>query len=287
MPPDEGMLDGEDDGGVLAVGRLREARGDDWARSELLGHLRRLRRADAQKDSSYRWLLAQRLIAEGPEGDSSLTATTLSYMLSADALETISFMLEPIAYKFLVLNSHADKDGSISHSGAVMEWTLLWDIYLKYIGDGDRWTAYEALAQGLSARGRRTELWTRLTGEMAMRALEGADITPESVMENLEYKPGYGYDAQIQFFKNVLGHFSAAELSMFLRFATGIGRLPANRRFPGGQKLTIRFLPDQQDRLPTAHTCFWTMDVPPYEDELDLEQKLRQAIAAPQPFTFS
>merc|ERR1719478_1010964 len=98
-------------------------------------------------------------------------------------------MLEPLAYRFLVQSSLADKDGSIRHAGAVFEWTLLWDIYLKYLGDGDRWTAYEALALGLSARGRRMELWTRLTGQMTVEALEGAELTPESVLDNLEYKP--------------------------------------------------------------------------------------------------
>lgn len=286
MPPDEGVRDGEVDGGVAALSRLREARGDDWARSELLDMFR-LRRADAQKDSSYRWMLGQRIMAEGPEADTSLAATTSSYLLSSDVLETISYMLGPLAYKFLEQNSNADKDGAISHDGAVMEWALLWDIYLKYVGDGDRWTAYEALALGLTARGRRMELWTRLTGQMVVEALDGSELTPEAVLANLEYKPGYGYDKQIQFFKNVLGHFTAPELSLFLRFSTGIGRLPANRRFPSGQMLTIRFMPDQPERLPTAHTCFWVVDVPPYEDELDLEQKLRQAIAAPQPFTFS
>jgi hypothetical protein len=273
MPPDEGMTDSEQDDGVAALCRLRDARGDDWARSELLDLLRRLRRADPQKDSSYRWLLGQRTIIEGSEAHASRVSTSASFMLSADSLETISYMLAMAPYKFLVQNSQAEKEGSMSHTGAVMEWALLWDLYLKYVGDGDRWTAYEAFALGLSARGRRRDLWVHLTGQVAMEALEGSALTPEAVLDNLEYKPGYGYDSQIQFFKNVLGAFTAPELSLFLRFATGIGRLPTNGRFPSGQKLTIRFMPDQQERLPTAHTCFWVVDVPPYEDELDLEQR--------------
>lgn len=269
---------------LRALVQHRSARGDDWARSELLDLLRRLRRADMQKERSYRWMLAQRISIVGPEAGRGMSSV---YTTSKDALETFSCMLDKRSHQFLVQSSHMEKDGSIKHSGAVLEWTLLWDVYLKYLGGGDRWLAYEALANGLSAGGRRTDIWLQLTGEQTVEALEGVSLTPDIVIANLEFKPPYGYDKQIQSFKAILANASAEELSMFLRFATGIGRLPANRRFPNGQKLTIRFLPDQLDRLPQAHTCFWIVDVPPYDDELDMEQKLRQAIAAPQPFTFS
>merc|ERR1712137_86920 len=108
-----------------------------------------------------------------------------------------------------------------------------------------------------TSRGRRFELWAPLTGEQVMEALEGVSLTPEVVRSNLEFKPNYGYAKQIEFFNSILDEFSADELSMFLRFATGIGKLPASRRFPTGQRLTIRFMPDHLDRLPSAHTCFW------------------------------
>jgi len=163
----------------------------------------------------------------------------------------------------------------------------LWDLYLKYLGDGDRWLAYESLRDGLTARGRRWDMWALLTGDQMVQLLEGAPLTPASIISNLEFKPNYGYDVQIQAFKNALERFSSDELSSFLRFSTGIGKLPASRRFPAGQKLTIRFMPDNLDRLPSAHTCFWTVDLPPYEDPEDLASKLRLAIAAPQPFALS
>ncbi|CAE8663035.1 unnamed protein product, partial [Polarella glacialis] len=145
----------------------------------------------------------------------------------------------------------------------------------------------ECLAEGMSSRGRRRDLWAPLTGEQIVEALEGVALTPEIVVANLEFKPSYGYDVQIDSFRRTVESFSPEELSMFLRFATGIGRLPASQRFPAGQKLTIRFMPDHLDRLPSAHTCFWVVDVPPYTDELDMAKKLRQAIAAPQPFALS
>merc|ERR1712232_534445 len=157
----------------------------------------------------------------------------------------------------------------------------------KYLGTGDRWLAYESFRDGLTARGRRHDFWAPLTGDQIMEALEGVALTPDVVIANLEFKPNYGYDQQIQGFKHVMEGFNSDELSMFLRFATGIGRLPASRRFPAGQRLTIRFMPDHLDRLPSAHTCFWVVDLPPYEEQADMGQKLRQAIAAPQPFALS
>eukprot|EP00928_Gymnodinium_smaydae_P054168 TRINITY_DN37987_c0_g1_i1.p1 TRINITY_DN37987_c0_g1~~TRINITY_DN37987_c0_g1_i1.p1 ORF type:complete len:1562 (-),score=385.27 TRINITY_DN37987_c0_g1_i1:128-4624(-) len=289
LPPDDGE-DGEDlaaGAGAARLASLREARGDEWARSELLDWLRRLRRVDAAKEAGYRWMLAQRSCASRPADGAVDAGGGSVYVIPAGALQTIDAMLEAASYHFLMQNSSLSADGSVEHVGAVLEWTLVWDIYLKYLGSGDRWIAYEAFAAGLTARGRRRELWAALTGDQIVAALEGAALSPELVAANLEFKPSYGYDAQINLFHRVLKAFSPEELSMFLRFATGIGKLPATKHFPNGQKLTIRFLPEQLDRLPSAHTCFWVVDLPPYEDEDDLAVKLRQAIAAPQPFALS
>merc|ERR1719436_72246 len=104
------------------------------------------------------------------------------HVVSADTLETVSAMLEQLSYQFVVRNSHVRADGSILHEGAVLEWALLWDIYLKYLGGGDRWLAYQSLVEGLTARGRRHDLWARLTGEQIVEVLEGASLTPSTVV---------------------------------------------------------------------------------------------------------
>eukprot|EP00931_Biecheleriopsis_adriatica_P043894 TRINITY_DN25083_c0_g1_i2.p1 TRINITY_DN25083_c0_g1~~TRINITY_DN25083_c0_g1_i2.p1 ORF type:complete len:1745 (-),score=392.72 TRINITY_DN25083_c0_g1_i2:9-5243(-) len=286
LPPDDVPHSGDDDvrGCIDRLLQIREAKGDEWARSQLLDLLRRLRRADPQKEAGYRWMLGQR---EQENSGGSLGSTV--YSISSDSLETIEAMVEPQSLRFLqrLSSGPSGEPGPVSLSGAALEWVLLWDIYLKYLGGGDRWLAYEALAEGFTVRGRRQDMWSTLTGEHVVEALEGASLTADMVADNLEFKPSYGYEVQIQSFRQVIDSFSPEELSMFLRFATGIGRLPASRRFPAGQKLTIRFMPDHLDRLPSAHTCFWAVDVPPYEDVGDMAHKLRLAIAARQPFTLS
>ncbi|CAE8651177.1 unnamed protein product, partial [Polarella glacialis] len=292
LPPDDVKGADEEDvqGSIERLLKLREARGDDWARSALLDLLRRLRHADPHKEAGYRWMLAQRADSDRPGEDPGGLAASCSD-LTADSLETMGAMLEPQSFLFLESlssRSVATAAGRVRLTGAGLEWVMLWDIYLKYLGGGDRWVAYESLAAGFSARGKRQELWTSLTGEQIVETLEGVVLTPGIVIANLEFKPSYGYDTQIQIFRDAINSFSADELSRFLRFATGIGRLPASQRFPAGQKLTIRFMPgDDLDRLPSAHTCFWVMDVPPYEDGGALAEKLRLAIAAPQPFALS
>lgn len=290
LPPDLKSDDLVMDGGVAQLIKMREDQGDEWARSQLLDLLLQVKRAEPQKEASYRWMLAQRTRA-GPAAAGKATPGdglgAVRYTVELDALETFASMLKEPCYKFLTQSSKLNADGSISHAGAVLEWTLLWDVYLKYLGDGDRWLAYESLLEGLTARGRRLDMWAALTGDQIMEVFEGAPLTPANIVANLEFKPSYGYDVQINAFKSVIEGMSQDELSMFLRFATGIGKLPANRRFPAGQKLTIRFMPDDLNRLPSAHTCFWTVDLPPYEDESSMSEKLRQAIAAPQPFALS
>ena len=195
-------------------------------------------------------------------------------------------MLEPRSSKLLERLA-TPSSNSVIVPDASLEWVLLWDVYLKFLGGGDRWLAYESLAAGFTAHGRRHDMWSVLTGDQVVETLEGVPLTSDVILPNLEFKPGYGYETQIQFFRNVIAAFSSEELSMFLRFSTGIGRLPASRKFPAGQKLTIRFMPDQLENLPSAHTCFWVVNVPPYEDQEDLARKLRLAIAAPQPFELS
>ena len=283
LPPDDLGAGVEEDVGK-SIDRMiarRDAEGDDWALSQLSDLLRRLRRADPQKEAGYRWMLSQR-VQEPMDGRSVVSS------LSTESFETVEAMLEPAAYGLLARLASPSSEGKLLLDGAAFEWVLLWDLYLKYLGGGDRWLAYQALAAGFTTQGRRTAMWSSMTGEQIVELLDGVPLTPEAVLPNLEFKPGYGYETQIQYFTAVLGSFSAEELSMFLRFATGIGRLPASRRFPAGQKLAIRFMPtDNLDQLPSAHTCFWVVDVPPYEDQEDMGRKLRVAIAAPQPFALS
>ena len=62
---------------------------------------------------------------------------------------------------------------------------MRWDLYLKFLGGGDRWLAYDALAEGFSAHGRRLEMWQALTGAQVVETLEGVELTAAVVLPNL------------------------------------------------------------------------------------------------------
>merc|ERR1712048_366915 len=116
-------------------------------------------------------------------------------------------MLASVCYAFLMRCSvqPAGPDGVLVHEGAVLEWAMLWDIYLSYLGGGDRWLAYEAFFDGLTVRGRRYDFWAQLTGEQIVGTLAGASLTPEVLIANQQFSPEYGVDRYSKSFESVIG----------------------------------------------------------------------------------
>lgn len=83
----------------------------------------------------------------------------------------------------------------------------------------------------------------------------------------------------IMFF-NVLEKFTQEDLAKFLVFLTGSSQVPIGgfENFEeSGNPIKIIYN-DSIDRLPVAHTCFRILDLPSYEDENELENKLLKAI---------
>jgi ubiquitin-protein ligase E3 A len=83
-------------------------------------------------------------------------------------------------------------------------------------------------------------------------------------------------DPTIQFFWKVLHTFDLEDKKLFLKFTTGSDRVPI-----GGLK-DLNFIVgkngDNEDMLPTAHTCFNHLLLPAYRDEETCARKLKQAI---------
>jgi hypothetical protein len=68
---------------------------------------------------------------------------------------------------------------------------------------------------------------------------------------------------------------SEPELKSFLLFITEDDAIPV---VPARDFLTIRFISVQPDRLPTAHTCSNTLDLPPYSSKATFLRCLRTAV---------
>ena len=74
-------------------------------------------------------------------------------------------------------------------------------------------------------------------------------------------------------FWKVMSSLTTKEQSMFIRFAWGRSRLPPLKEFTTKMRLT-----PGEGRLPVAHTCFFSVELPEYETEEEMRHGLLTAI---------
>lgn len=109
---------------------------------------------------------------------------------------------------------------------------------------------------------------------------------PEIDMDDLQVHTTYqGYktsDRQIIFLWQVLKSFDKLDKALFLQFVTGTSKVPLDGfRHLQGSEGTQHFNVHRaygKNALPTAHTCFNQLDLPEYESEEMLREKLLIAI---------
>jgi len=70
----------------------------------------------------------------------------------------------------------------------------------------------------------------------------------------------------------VLESFSQQERGQFLRFVWGRSRLPTRDRFTA--KMRIDSVSISEQHLPRSHTCFFSLELPKYNDERTMRDKL-------------
>lgn len=109
------------------------------------------------------------------------------------------------------------------------------------------------------------------------------DIDVHDLKQNTDYMGWRAADKQIQWFWNVLFSLSRNQKAAFLQFVTGsskvplagFGELPGMR---GVQKFSIHKAGGSSGALMSAHTCFNSLDLPVYNSEEELKEKLLYAI---------
>jgi len=75
----------------------------------------------------------------------------------------------------------------------------------------------------------------------------------------------------------VLRSFNTEERQMFIRFVWGRNRLPSSDA-DWNQQFTVNPLTADEKALPIAHTCFFSIDLPPYSSAEILRAKVLYAI---------
>ena len=80
------------------------------------------------------------------------------------------------------------------------------------------------------------------------------------------------------YFWKSLYSFNQKERQLFLRFVWGRNRLPINESDWKNDNFTIKLLNIDKNSLPIAHTCFFSIDLPPYDNFKLCQSKLKFAI---------
>ena len=118
------------------------------------------------------------------------------------------------------------------------------------------------------------------------------EIDVDEWQRSTRYVPAeYGDSRQVRWLWAAVREMSPEDRSKLLCFGTGSARLPATgfgslSGYQGEEHLftVARVHGGDVGRLPTAHTCFNTIDLPEYESYATLRAKLQQAISCAQGF---
>ena len=117
--------------------------------------------------------------------------------------------------------------------------------------------------------------------ELLISGLPDLDI--QDLRNNTEYV-GYTSDSlQIKWFWNIVEGFDRNEKALLLQFVTGTSKIPLGgfsqlMGTSGVQRFNIHKAKVTNERLPTSHTCFNQLDLPEYESEELLHERLLLAI---------
>eukprot|EP01087_Luapelamoeba_hula_P012781 TRINITY_DN3603_c0_g1_i4.p1 TRINITY_DN3603_c0_g1~~TRINITY_DN3603_c0_g1_i4.p1 ORF type:complete len:4801 (-),score=871.08 TRINITY_DN3603_c0_g1_i4:39-14441(-) len=116
--------------------------------------------------------------------------------------------------------------------------------------------------------------------ELELAVCGRPDIDISILKKNTKYNGCSETTKEVEFFWETLRSFSQEERSLFLRFVWGRSRLPVQSEWP--TKFTLRLLKNEgkerDSYLPSAHTCFFSLDLPVYSSAAILKEKLLKAI---------
>jgi E3 ubiquitin-protein ligase HUWE1 len=117
--------------------------------------------------------------------------------------------------------------------------------------------------------------------ELLISGLPEIDI--DDLRRNTEYVGYTESSPVITWFWNTVQSFDRQEKALLLQFCTGTSKVPlagfkSLMGMNGVQRFNIHRVPGDPERLPTSHTCFNQLDLPEYESEEILKERLILAI---------
>jgi len=137
---------------------------------------------------------------------------------------------------------------------------------------------YAAIRQGMSAVVPMHLIYLFSWKQVETLVCGAADINVDVLKGNTVYDGLNETSPQIVMFWEVFREMTGRERSLFLRFVWGRSRLPAGKDFKQF-KITNKSVSGNPDGyLPHSHTCFFTIDLPPYSTKPIMREKIVYAI---------
>ena len=136
----------------------------------------------------------------------------------------------------------------------------------------------EAIKRGLA-----TVVPLKMLSLMTWRELEvhvcGRPIMDLALLKaNTTYQGCSIDDEHIRWFWKAMEEYSPEEQALYLRFVWGRSRLPlSSKEFTKKHRIDNINLTNPDSFLPTAHTCFFSIDLPRYSSYEIMRDKLRYA----------
>ena len=110
------------------------------------------------------------------------------------------------------------------------------------------------------------------------------DIDVSDLKANTDYQGWKATDPEMEWFWKIMQNLSRNEKAAFLQFVTGSAKVPLAgfaelQGMRGVQKFSIHKAGGSSGALMSAHTCFNSLDLPKYESETEMKEKLLYAIS--------
>ena len=110
------------------------------------------------------------------------------------------------------------------------------------------------------------------------------DIDIHDLKKNTDYNGYRPADKEIGWFWNIMFGLTRSQKAAFLQFVTGSSKVPLAgfselQGMRGVQKFSITRASGASGALMCAHTCFNALDLPVYESEEEMKEKLLYAIS--------
>jgi len=137
-------------------------------------------------------------------------------------------------------------------------------------------TQVQALRRGLTSIIPARFLSLLTWKELELEVCGSPEIDIDLLKQNTVYSGCGPTDVHIKHFWAVLDKFSQLERAQFLRFVWGRSRLPPAAKFT--EKMKVDSTNISQNHLPSAHTCFFSLELPKYQTEELMREKLIKAI---------